>query len=133
MLSLSNLCARRKPKEIDSLNIFYNPKWQLAWEGCAFEPSYDDEDTNGNDVICFACDEILLAKLMVFDYFFMPHPFQSRFHDIMLDKETTIYELTEKDKRRKRRTAIITTCVAVPLAILASKGGYEIGLRIGSK
>lgn len=93
--ALMNLWAKEKTNDI---NIFYNDTWGNAYNDCPIDCFYD-KTTNGNEVICFQCDDIILARLEMWNYFFAPHPFENRYHDIKLELETEKYKNKRKNKR----------------------------------
>jgi hypothetical protein len=104
--ALANLWAESKTNDI---NIFYNQTWARAWSQCPTDPFYDKNDGT-NEAICFVCDDIILARLEIFSYWFMPHPFDNRFQNILLEKESRITELEDTlmfAKKRNRKLFII--------------------------
>lgn len=86
------------------IDLFYSDTWQAAWDDTG-EPYY-----NSKGHICFPHDDVLLARLEVFNYFFMPHPFNSFYQSIMLEKETKIIDLEVdlKLEQRKKRKMFFT-------------------------
>jgi hypothetical protein len=113
MINLSVLMNSLQAKTND-INFFYKKTWQCAWDKC------DKMSFYYNGAICFPCDNIILARLEIFNYFFMPHPFNNLYHDILLEKENTIGMFTldlAESKSRNRKMFFLGAGVGSALII----------------
>jgi hypothetical protein len=99
-------------------NDFYNPRWANAWDSLGrVERSGDGRITVGNEIA-------LLARLEIFEYFFQPHPFNNRYHDLMLQLEVDVEDarvelhMEKANNKRKKKAWFVVGLV----------GGFVVGL-----
>ena len=118
-LGLTSLWA-----QTNDIDIFYNQTWKAAWDKC-LNPYY-----NKDGDICFPCDNVILARLEIFAFWFQSHPFQNRFHDTLLNLEVQIEDgraendlLKNKLSNSRKRGARIAVVVGVVSAI---GGGFLV-------
>jgi len=79
---------------ITPADIFYTNTWSAAWE------PYGKVKYFGN-WIAFEKDYVVLARLEVFNYFFMPHPFNCIYDDDMKEVEIIIEDLNVENHNLK--------------------------------
>lgn len=106
--------------ETNDVDLFYNQTWAIAWDSTG-TPYYDSKGS-----ICFSNDGVILARMEIFNHWFMPHPFENKYHDLMLAKEVEIIDLKfDLDKSKKRNIKIFfigagigTGLVIIPLILI---------------
>lgn len=103
----------------NTLDIFYSNTWADAW----LSPGTSYIDLKGS--ICFPNKNVVLARFEVFNFFFMPHAFDNRYHDSHLelecmveDRRVDLHIMTEKYKRLRKRT-FKTVLISCGIGLLA--------------
>jgi len=88
-VGLKSLQAESSTNEISKTDHFLDT-WLIAWE---FLP---DPYVNYKGHLCFKKKDIVRARLAIFDYMFMPHPYNSLYNDDMLETQAILDEEKEK-------------------------------------
>jgi len=95
---LINFCVLKNlPAQTNDIDIFYTNTWRSAWQSTGV-PYYGSKNN-----ICFPNDDVILARMEIFNYWFNPHPFNNKFHDVMLEKENKIIDLQFQIKDTKKK------------------------------
>ena len=80
---------------------------------------------------------VLKAKLAMFDYYFMPHPYKNRYHDelIFLESElesakVDLHTEIERNKRARRILAFAGPGSIILFTVVGFVGGFRLRSRI---